>query len=60
MKLDPDDFMKQIDPPPNHSDYGFALVCWSMVLGPIIIVIATGNWWYLLLYTITALVFGLA
>ncbi len=40
-------------------DYGFALLCWSMVLGPVIIVIATGNFWFLLLYVITALVFGL-
>ncbi len=27
-------------------DYGFALLCWSMVLGPTIIVIATGNVWF--------------
>jgi hypothetical protein len=31
-----------------------------MVLGPAIIVVATGNIWYFALYLITALVFGLA
>lgn len=41
-------------------DYGFALLCWVMVLGPTIIVIATGNAWFFLLYIVTGLVFGLA
>ncbi len=41
------------------SDYVFAAFCWGLILTPAVIVMHTGVWWYLLLYVVVLLIFGL-
>ena len=41
-------------------DYGFALLCWTFVLGPAFLAIVNWNVWWLLLYVLVALIFGMA
>lgn len=41
-------------------DYTFAIACWSLVLGPLVIALITWNFYWLWLYVAVALIFGMA
>lgn len=41
-------------------DYSFAILLWTLVLGPAAIAIYHWNAWWLLLYVVVALIFGMA
>lgn len=41
-------------------DYTFAILAWSLVLGPAALALINWSGWYLLLYLVSAFIFGMA
>jgi hypothetical protein len=54
-----DDFLEWNDTPAKV-DYLFAAFCWTLVLGPVVIALATWSAWWLFLYIPVLLIFGYA